>query len=215
MITDEFQQLWKAYDAKLERSLQLNQRLWEDMQKQKATSALRPLLRTGVVGIITGVLWAALMGFLAYRLRTQPVMAISFGVFFICTVIGIGAYIRDITVIGGVDYAGDIVYAQEKLARLRGSMIRTFRVIWLQLPFWSTFFVSNAMLREGMWQTLLIEVPVFLVRTAVALFLYRNVTVENARRKKWVAAFLRGSGARSVARAISLLDEIETFKREG
>jgi hypothetical protein len=214
MSSDEFQELWKAHDRKLERSLQLNLRLLTDLQKQKARSALRSPLASGVVGIVVGVLWELLMAFLLYCVRTQPVMAVSFGAFFIFTAIGIGGYIRDISVIHTVSYTDDVLYAQERLARLRSAMIRTQRVMWLQLPFWSTFFVSNAMIRDGLRPFLLIQVPVFLFFAAVALFLYRNITVENAQRKKWVAAFIRGSGAGSVARAIGLLKEIEEFRRE-
>jgi hypothetical protein len=214
MSSDEFQELWKTYDRKLERSLQLSLRLATDLQKQKARSALRPPLWSGVVGIVIGICWELLMALLFYHVRTQPVMAVSFGAFFIFTAIGIGGYIRDISVIHTASYTDDVLHAQEKLARLRSAMIRTLRVMWLQLPFWSTFFVSNAMIRDGLRQILLIQLPVFLFFTAAAIFLYRNITVENAQRKKWVAAFIRGSGAGSVTRAIALLQEIEEFRRK-
>ncbi len=44
---DEFIQLWKSYDEKLEHSLQLNRRLLREVQSQKTRSLLRTI-RPGV-----------------------------------------------------------------------------------------------------------------------------------------------------------------------
>jgi Na+-driven multidrug efflux pump len=105
------------------------------------------------------------------------------------------------------------VDTQEKLAGLQSSIIRTLRITWVQLPFWSTFFISNALIRNGGRQFLMIQIPITLFFTIVAIFLYRNITVENAEKKKWVKGMIRGSGIKSVSRAMDFMREIEDFKK--
>jgi hypothetical protein len=215
MGTDEFQQLWRAYDTRLERSMAISRRIFTELQHQKLGSELRPLLRSRVAGIILGVVWLAVMGFCGFLVRSQPVMVLSFGVFFVCTAIGIAGYIRDVAVIRGLDYADTIVETQRKLVGLQSTMFRDLRVVWLQIPFWSCFFVSNAFLRTSGRLLYTVELPVFLGFVFVAIVLYRNLTVENVSRKRWVAAMVRSAGSRRLARAISLLKELEEFEREG
>jgi hypothetical protein len=212
MSTDEFQQIWKAYDAKLERSLQLNLRLLKDVQTQKAKSALKTFVAGSFFMVVFGGVWVLLLGFILYHVWSQPVMAVSFVVFILCSAIAIGEYVRDIRVISRISYAENIVDTQEKLAGLQSSMIGSLRVVWLQLPFWSTFFVSNAMIRDGGSRFWIIQTPITLGLTVAAIFLYRNITVENAKKKKWVRGLIRGSGARTISRAMDFMREIEDFK---
>jgi hypothetical protein len=212
MSTDEFQEIWKAYDAKLERSLALNLRLLKDVQMQKARSELQRLIMTRVLMIVIGAIYETLLIVAFVYVRSQTVMAVSFAVFILCTGLAIFESAKDIAVIRGISYADNVVDTQVKLAGLRSSIIRTLRISWIQLPFWSTFFVSNALIRNGGREFLLIEVPIVMVFSGLAVFLYRNITVENATRKKWVKRMIHGTGVRSVVRAMELMKEIEEFK---
>lgn len=215
MSTDEFQQVWKAYDAKLEKSLQLNLRLLQEVQSQKAKSVLRSFIASRIIGIVIGILYLLLLILAFWYVRTQPVMAVSFAVFIICTVIAIGEYIHEIGVIQGISYGDNIVDTQRKLAGIQSSIIRTLRISWVQLPFWATFFVSNELLRKGGREFWMIETPITLLLAMLAVILYRNITIENAQKKKWVKAMIRAAGMKSLTRAMEFLQEIEDFKKEG
>ena len=214
MSADEFQELWKSYDARLERSISISRRIFVEQQQQKVGSELRPLVRTRVLGIVIGIPWLALMGFCGFVVQSQPVMVISFGVFFACTVMGIAGYIRDVSVIHRISYADSVVETQRKLAGLQSTMFRDLRLGWLQLPFWSSFFVSNAFIRAG-GPLYYVQLPIFLGLVVVAIFLYRNIRIEMLQKKRWVAAMVRGAGSKRLARAIELLKELEEFEREG
>ena len=214
MSTDEFQELWKSYDTRLERSISISRRIFVELQQQKVGSELRPMVRARSLGIVIGFLWLALMGFCGYVVRSQPVMVISFGVFFACTVVGIAGYIRDVSVIHRISYADSVVETQRKLAGLQSTMFRDLRLAWLQLPFWASFFVSNALIRAG-GPLYYVELPIFLGLVVAAIFLYRNIRIENVQTKRWVAAMVRGAGSKRLDRAIKLLKELEEFEREG
>jgi hypothetical protein len=215
MTTDEFQEIWKAYDRKLERSLQLNLRLLKDVQTQKARSVLGRLIAARVFAIVIGTIYEALLIVALVVVWSQPVMAVSFAAFILCTGVAIVGSARDIAVVRRISYAENVVDTQAKLAGLQSSIIRTLRITWIQLPFWSTFFVSNALLRNGGRKFLLIEVAIVIAFSGLAFFLYRNITVENVNRKKWVKAIIRGTGVRSVVRAMEMMKEIGEFREEG
>src|SRR5580698_9145263 len=119
---DEFIQLWKAYDAKLEHSLQLNLRLLREVQTQKTRSALRMLTAGRVIGLTLGVLYEIILCVACWYVRGQPVMALSIGVFIVVTGIAMGAYWRELVLITRIGYANNIVDTQEKLAGIQTSI---------------------------------------------------------------------------------------------
>src|ERR1700722_3188752 len=106
---DEFIQLWKVYDEKLEHSLQLNLRLLKEVQTQKTRSVLRPLTAGRVIGIVLGVLYEIILCVACWYVRSQPVMALSIGVFIVVTGIAMGAYWWELVVIARIGFAENIV----------------------------------------------------------------------------------------------------------
>jgi hypothetical protein len=214
MIMDEFIQLWKTYDAKLEHSLQLNLRLLKEVQTQKTKSVLRMVMAGRVLGIVLGVLYEIILCVACWYVRSQPVMAISIGVFIVVTGIAMGAYWWEMVLIGRISYADNIVDTQEMLAGIQSSIIRTLRISWIQLPFWATFFVSNELMRKGGPVFWAVEIPMVLAFTVIAIILFRNLTPENMERRKWVRKLAQGTGWKSVTRAIGFMQEIKEFKQE-
>lgn len=211
---DEFIQLWRTYDAKLERSLQLNLRLLREVQTQKTRSVLRMLTAGRVIGLVIGVLYEIILGVVCWHVRSQPVMAISIGVFIVVTGIAMGAYWWELVLIGRIGYADNIVDTQEKLAGIQSSIIRSLRISWVQLPFWATFFVNDGLMRNGGQVFWAVEIPVVLAFTVIAIVLFRNLTPENMERKKWVGKLVDGTGWKSVTRAIGFMQEIKEFRQE-
>lgn len=214
MNMDEFIQLWKSYDAKLEHSLQLNLRLLKEVQSQKTRSVLRTLTAGRVIGIVLGVLYEIVLCVACWYVRSQPVMAISIGVFIVVTAIAMVAYLRELTLIGRIGYAENIVDTQEKLAGIQSSIIRALRISWIQLPFWATFFVNNELMRKGGPVFWAVEIPLVLAFTVIAIILFRNLTPEKMERKRWVRKLVQGTGWKSVTRAIGFMQEIREFKQE-
>lgn len=213
MSTDEFQQIWAAYDVKLERSLQLNLELLKEVQTQKARSVLNSLIAGRIVTVLIGALYLLLLGAAFWYIRSQPVMAVSFGAFIFCTVLAICEALREINVIRGISYADNIVDTQNRLAGIQSAIIRMLRISWVQLPFWSTFFISNELLRKGGRGFLMIETPIFLVFVILTFILYKNITLENIEKKKWVRGLINGTGFKSISKAMEFMKEIEEFKK--
>jgi hypothetical protein len=130
------------------------------------------------------------------------------------TAVAMAAYLRELILVGRISYADNIVDTQKKLAGIQRSIMRSLRISWLQLPFWATVFVTNELILTGGPLFWAIEIPLVVVFIVLAVYLYRNLTLENATKKKWVARLIRGTGWTSVSRAMEFLREIEEFRKD-
>jgi hypothetical protein len=211
----ELKSIWNAYDKKLERSLRLNIRMFEDLQTRKAKSKLNALLSIKVTGVVIGILWTAVLGFLVYAVNIKNLwFSGSVLLIMIFSLIAIVRYIEHIILINQVNYTESITNTQAKLAELQLSTIHTTRFIWLQLPFYATFFWNTQWIKEGDLGFWLIAFPIALLLLVTAIWLYQNITPENLH-KSWVKKFMMiGMEYQYALSASELLQEIEEFKND-
>ena len=211
----ELKSIWNAYDKKLERSLRLNIRMFEDLQTGKAKSKLNALLSIKVVGVVIGILWVAFLGFLVFAVNIKNLwFSGSVLLIMIFTVIAIVRYIDHIILINQINYTESITNTQAKLAELQLSTIHTTRFVWLQLPFYATFFWNTQWITEGDKGFWLIAFPIAVLLALLAIWLYKNITPENLH-KNWVKKFMMiGMEYQYALSASELLQEIEEFKKD-
>jgi hypothetical protein len=211
----ELKGIWSAYDKKLERSLKLNLRIFEELQTVKAKSKLSSLLSIKVVGVIAGVVWNLFLGVLIYGNHFKNMyFTVSVAIIMLFGIIAIATYIKHMVLISQVDYSESITNAQHRLAELQLSTIRVTGFLWLQLPFYTTFFWNNDWVTKGDSGFWLIAFPITLLFAALALWLYRNITPKNID-KKWVNKLMMiGMEYKYALSASELLREIEEFKRD-
>lgn len=211
----ELKSIWNAYNRKLERSLKLNLRMFEDMQTSKAKSKLNALLSIKAVGIGFGIIWVLLLGVLVYGNHFKNIyFSVSVSMIMLFNIIAIVAYIKQIVLINQIDYTQSITSTQAKLAKLQVDTVNTTGLVWLQLPFYTTFFWNQEWMMKdtGFW---LIAFPITLLFTALAIILYKKITPENLD-KKWVKKMMMiGMEYKYALVASEMLQEIEDFKKEG
>jgi hypothetical protein len=212
-------EIWKAYSQEIEQAKILNLQAWavnlkifEHLQLHKAQSRLRPLARLKVWGVLLGFLWAFFLGVLVYGNHFKNVyFSTSVSMILLFTMLAIALYIKHIVLINQINQSDNLVQVQEKLAGLQASSINTARILWLQMPFYTSFFWSSRWMATDIkfW---LIAFPVTLGFTALAIWLFCNITYRNAH-KRWFRLLLSGSEWAPVLRAIDYLKEIEDFKQ--
>jgi hypothetical protein len=204
--------IWKAQDEKLDRAMRLNFFLLESMQKQKAQSKLRGLARIKTGAVILGISYVLLLALLIYANQFKNIyFSISLGAILLFNVFAVVIYIQHINLIRHIDYSKSITVAQEKLSRLQASTFNT-RFLFLQAPFYTTWFWSNGTVKAAGIKFWLISVPVGLLLTVLAIWLYKNLKPENMH-KKWVSAFIKSNPEhKSIMEAQQFLNEIEEFK---
>jgi hypothetical protein len=216
----ELRRLWKQYDQSLERANILNLQSWvlnlqtfEHLQTERAKSRLRGLRAFKKGMIVLGILWIFfLVWLLVHSLAWSKI-------FFFGSVTAIAGfniyavliYIRHILLIEEIDNSESLVEVQEKTARLKASTLNITRILFLQTPFYSTFFWSPYWMQHdpAFW---LIACPVTLLLTGCSIWLYRNIHPRNADRR-WFRLLFGGKEWTSVIRAMEYLKEIEAYKK--
>jgi hypothetical protein len=204
--------LWKAQDEKLDRTMKLNLLILESLQKQKAQSKLNSLAKFKLGAVILGIVWILFLGLLIYGNQLRNIyFTVSAGMIFIFTLLAVFVYIKHIGLIRKMDYSLSITETQKQLSQLQASTFNT-RFLFLQTPFYATWFWSTEMIEGSGIKFWLISVPIALLLTLLAIWLYRNLTPENMH-KKWVNTLIKSTPEyTSVMEAQEFLNEIEEFK---
>jgi MFS family permease len=213
MSTDEFQQIWKAYDAKLNRSLELNKKLMEELGSQKVRRSFNWVLIGDGCMILCGIAWNAFCGNLAWRFRTEPFFLTAAILSILINSLVICGYVVQVLLLLRINLEKSILGTQKQLAQLEAVIVATYRVSILQAPVYTFFFLNKQMIAgmgPGLW---IMQICITGAFIAGVIWLYRNITVKNIE-KKWMQTLLKGLGIQSIARARGFIKEIGEYSVE-
>ncbi|HEY6435041.1 MAG TPA: hypothetical protein VIY47_00500 [Ignavibacteriaceae bacterium] len=218
----ELKNLWKSYDQQLEQAKLLNLQSWvlnvqtkESIQLMKAKSKLNKLARFKSRVAAIGVVWVFFLLFLIYHSITYQKIffVISASMIVLFNVFAVIVYIKHILIIHEIDNAESVVEAQEKTVKLQSSTLQIGRILFLQIPFYSTWFYTPAWIAQADWRFWLITIPITLFLALISIWLYKNIHYKNAD-KKWFRILFNSPEWKSVIKAMLLMKEIEEFKKE-
>jgi hypothetical protein len=221
MEDQELKNIWAAYDKNLEEARILNMQSWalnrmcfEELQTQKAKSKLASLANFKWMTIVIGVLYVLFLAMLLYFDRWRHLyFTVSMGMIALITTIAIIVYIKHIVIIRQITYSDSITETQEKLAILQSSTINIGRILWLQLPFWSTWFWSTKWIMEAGMNFWMTAFPISLFFTGLTIWLYRNISLKN-RNRKWFKILFSSTEWTSIIKAMDFIKEIDEFKQD-
>jgi hypothetical protein len=210
----EIKNLWKSCDDKLNQSLSLNYKNLQEIEKLKVKSALSKIRPMKIFVIVVGLLWVFLVDAYIIKAFTAEFFffVVSAGIHSIITKLAIGIYIYHLILIDRIDNSESVIDAQEKLAKLQTSTLQVTRLLFLQLPVFTTFHLNKTMFYNG--ETLLWILQIFITGffTFLGIWLFLNIKHENAD-KKWFQIIFRGREWNSVLKATEFLNQIEKFKK--
>lgn len=213
MEDKDLKALWQRFEEKLDESLNLQRKNAHDISQMKIKSTLASMRPTKVFTIVVGILWVALVDLLIVGSWPYATwfFLISAVIQVMLTKLAIGIYLYQLIVIGQMDISGSVLETQEKIAKLKASTLWCARLLFLQLPVWTTFFLHPNMLHPsfGLFMIVLITGSF----SFMALWLFFNIRYEN-RDKKWFRVILQGQEWTPVLKAITMLEEIRVFQRE-
>lgn len=207
--------LWKSYDKKLEENLSLNRKNAEDITHIKVQSFLASMRPLKIFTLLAGVLWVAFVDILLVVLFpiANPFFLISAGLQVLLTKLAIGIYLYQLFLLHQIDLSKPIVTTQEKLSRLTSSTLWVARLLFLQLPVWTTFYWNNSMLENGNVWLYGVQAVVTLSCTYIAIWLFVNIKYEN-REKQWFRFIFGGKEWDPVIQSMELLKQIQEYKNE-
>jgi len=219
MNHSEMINIWKAYDKKLDDTLLLNKKISEEVTKLKTKTILSSMTPIKVFTIIVGLVWviagSTIVGsiFLHAYTSASHFFLYSATLQIALTAIALIIYLYQLILIQQVDITEPLVKTQKRLAALKSSTLWVARVLFLQLPLWTTFQISESMIRDGNMAYILINGIVTAVFTLIAVWLFVNIRFEN-RDKKWFKLIFSGKEWTPIMKAIELHHQIEKFEKE-
>lgn len=207
--------LWKSYDKKLEENLQFNRKNAEDITKIKTRSLLASMTPLKIFTIVCGILWVGFIDMLIYHLFhvASSFFLISAIILTLLNKLAIGIYLYQLILIHQVDINEPVLVTQEKLSRLKSSTLWVTRILFLQFPVWTTFYLNESMLRNGNIWLYAIQIIITASFTYLAVWLFFNIKYEN-RDKKWFRLIFNGKEWYPVIKSMELLNQIGQYREE-
>ena len=218
--------IWQVYNAKLERTLNLNQQILESIQLLKVKSKLIPIfwLRIGEIILHASAIILLLIFLidnilqLPYAVNALLLIAFYLTLFFMC--------LKQINIIKRMDYSKDIVSIQSSLSILQTNIFNYFRLAVLFLPSVLAYpvVVTEAIKdynlkifgdfdiiaqSNGNWWTVQIIATAVLI--PLCIWSYRQLSYKNIH-KKWVRFFIQNSSGKRVRKIIEFIKELEDLK---
>ena len=205
--------LWKSYDKKLEENLLFNKKNAEEITKLKVKSFLSSMKPMKIFIVLASVIWVGFVDTLIFKLFhiASPFFLISAAIHVLVTKLAIAIYIYQLILIHQVDINEPILETQEKLGRLESTTLWITRIMFLQLPVWTTFWWNEVMFQQWNVFQWLISGGVTVAFALLAIWLFFNIKFEN-RDKKWFRLIFNGIEWTPVMKSMELLREIDEYK---
>lgn len=209
MEQTELIRLWQAYDKRLDEHLLVNRQNTLAITQLKVQALLTSMQPAKLALIVFGLLWVGAIDFILIQTFS---VALSF--FWISallqvliTKLAIVIYLYQVVLIRQVDITLPIVETQHKLARLKSSTLWVTRLLFLQLPLWTTFYLNKTMLENMTLGWLVFLFTVIGLFVFAAIWLFRNIRMEN-RNKKWFRLLFTGKEWTPLLKAMELLEQV-------
>ncbi len=130
------------------------------------------------------------------------------------TTIAVAIYINQLDLIYNIDFSKPVIVIQQKLSKLKLSTLTVTRILFLQLPVWTTFYWNEARFEKGDVSLWVIQVIITLLFTYFSLWLFFNIKYEN-RSKSWFQLLFRGREWQPILQSMQLINEIQTYQDPG
>lgn len=201
--------VWKSYDQKLNESLVLNRQNTEDITRLKVQSFLSSMKPIKIFTVIAGILWVGFLDMLVINLFhiASPFFLVSAGLVALLNTLAIGIYLYQLILIHESDLGEPIIATQKRIARLKSSTLWVARLLFLQLPAWTTFYLTTKMLQQAGTWLLAIQILVTWLFLFIAVWLFFNIKYSN-RNKKWFRLIFSGREWGPVMKSKELLEQI-------
>lgn len=214
----DFILLWKEQYEKIDQSLVINKQLLKETLVKKMKSSVASFIRVKLLGIVTAIIFLLLLGAgLFYAVANYSSAAnyfiVSTGAIFLINFKALYDYLKHLVLLERCKYDGNIMDTQGQLIKLQLSIVQNTRFMFLQLPFWTTFYLSNEWFPTAAhWIYIVFQVLLTGLFTWLAYWLYKNITFVNLK-KRWVNRLVNGSGGKYVVEAMQFNNEMEQFKQ--
>lgn len=220
MEDKELKDLWQLADQQLKEAKLLNNQSWVlhhqvfiDGQERKARNEFFSLILFKLFAIILGIAFIRFVGYYLFNYWDRPSVVICASGIVLITGLVLLDYIIQLYLLCTFNLRGDILKSQKKMVYLETSIIRSIRVSFLQMPFYTFFFINEVAVSTAsnrFWTFQLLVTSAFI---ALSLFLFFTISRKNLH-KKWVMKLIEDAGGKSVRKAMVFMNEIDDFEKD-
>jgi hypothetical protein len=217
MNENELKLLWQSTNKKLEESLTINKNNTEDIIRLKVQNFLSSMKPIKIFTLSIGILWVIVLGIVLVNLFVNAYDNVSLFFLYSATIqvlltaIAVGIYINQLDLIYNIDFSKPVIVIQQKLSKLKLSTLAVTRILFLQLPVWTTFYWNEAMFEKGNLSLWVIQVIITLLFTYFSLWLFFNIKYEN-RNKRWFQFIFRGREWQPILQSMELINRIQNYQ---
>jgi hypothetical protein len=220
MELDELKQTWNEHARKLDRVLRLNLESLKATKLDKTQSALSRFKAMRVFEIVTGIAVLIPLGFyISHRVAvlTLSIPALIFAASVLIPVIG---SIRQLVLLGQIDYAEPVTVIQRKLEEIKLNYLRSIRWPVLMLPLYMVYIVLGFnvlfgvnILAHGDGTFFWVNLIVSLIFLAPAIWVFRNLSFSNIGNPV-IRVLVHGAGGKQMIAAMEFLNALREFETE-
>lgn len=214
MNEQELKLLWQSTQLQLENSIRINREHTENITRLKVNSLLSSMKPGKIFLLVFGVLWVAVLGsfvlnqFINAYGYFSPFFLYSLALQVLLTAVSIVFYMYQLELIRKIDFGQPILSIQRKLNRLQLSTLQVNRILFLQLPLWTTFYLHAGLFTMENIFVLIIQGFFTISFAVLSVWLFINIRYEN-RNKKWFRLLFKHNDWTPVFKSMELLDQAE------
>jgi hypothetical protein len=220
MELDELKQTWTEHARKLDRVLRLNLDSLKAAKLDKTRSALGRFKAMRVFEMLVGIAVLIPLGFYIFHrlaVLTLSIPALIFAASILVPVIG---NIRQLILLGQIDYADPVTVIQKKLEEIKLTYLRSIRWPVLMLPLYLVYIVLGFnllfgvdMLAQGDRTFLWVNLVVSLIFLVPAIWVFRNLSFSNIGNPV-IRILIHGAGGKQMIAAVEFLNALREFEAE-
>lgn len=217
MDENNIKKIWRSSNEKWEEALALSTKNAEDIAHLKVRGLLNSMGPIKLFTLIVGIVWVGLGMTILFHIYIYAFSeANKFFLFSASIQVGLTGlalyiYLYQLITIYRVDVTEPILKTQEKLASLKTSTLWVTRILFLQLPVWTTFYWNETMFSEWGFFQWLMQAIVTSAFTIIALWLFINIKYEN-RDKRWFRLIFEDNEWTPLMKSMELLEQVEEYK---
>lgn len=185
---------WKALDEKVNQQAAINTTLLQEIAKGKIQMAMDRLTPIKWFTLVVGALWLLVLtalAMLAWNIHNWFLFGSVLGVA-LCNAVAVIIYAVQLIWIYQTNWQGPVLETQHQLLQIRTSTLWIAKLLFLQTPFWSTFYWSPSLFTSAPWYLLALQISVTVVLAVVAGWLFANIRIENSH-KRWFKMIFQGN----------------------
>ena len=211
----ELQNIWKSYDQKMERVLNLNQEIAINLSRQKLNRQLRKLYFPKWSAVLIGVPYTLLLIAVTTIAVVSKayIVAMGFGMIALIMTSLLIKYGHQLYLINQIRNDDEVLSTQKQLSKLKISSFNSIRLAIFQLPFWSVCWVSLDALKENPMIYGGVNLFIFVFLSYLAYWLFQQVNYTN--KPSWIRdLFLSGKEWEPILRSSEILKQIQEYEND-